>query len=165
MNRLLALGFVLICLAGTEVRADEQAPGLYFAQDKAIVPAVSAGHSKRVGKFAVGHNSTLLAAAERHLGSGKITRLPGNWCRDFINLVAREAGLSLRNSSRRAIDSLGLGLRVSEPRLGDLVVMRHHVTIFAGRENGKIIGLGGNQGKRVRYSVYSPRRIIGFVRI
>lgn len=120
---------------------------------------------------AIGHpteirsRAQLLAVAEGYVGSGKITRAPGPWCRDFVNLVAARAGVRLANHSRRAIDALGLGRRVADPMPGDLVVMRHHVTIYAGRDGGRIVGLGGNQGRRVRYSRYSPRQVVAFVRL
>jgi len=107
----------------------------------------------------------LLAEAQRFEGSGKVTRYRGPWCRDFINLVASRAGYRLANYSRRAIDALHLGRRVADPQPGDLVVMRHHVTIFAGRAGGKIVGLGGNQGRRVRYSHFAPGRVVAFVRL
>lgn len=107
----------------------------------------------------------LLAVAQRYVGRGKFTHYRGPWCRDFVNVVARQAGYHLRNTSRRAIDALSLGHRVSNPQPGDLVVMRHHVTIYAGREAGKVVGLGGNQSHRVRYSTYSARKVLAFVRL
>ena len=108
----------------------------------------------------------LLQVARQFLGSGKITRQPGPWCRDFVNLVARKAGYRLANNSRRAIDALRLGRRVSDPRPGDLVVMRHHVTIFAGYGRRGLIGLGGNQGHGgVTYSSFALGRVVGFVRL
>jgi uncharacterized protein (TIGR02594 family) len=110
-------------------------------------------------------SAPLLAAAQRFLGAGKVTRLPGPWCRDFVNLVAERAGYRLANNSRRAIDALRLGAHVRDPRPGDLAVMRNHVTIVAGRDRGKIIGLGGNQSRRVRYSAYPERRVLAFVRL
>ena len=108
----------------------------------------------------------LLAIAEHYLGAGKFTRQPGPWCRDFINVVARRAGVRLANNSRRAIDALRLGQHVSSPRAGDLVVMRHHVTIFAGYGGRGVLGLGGNQHHgRVSVSSYPARQILAFVRL
>jgi uncharacterized protein (TIGR02594 family) len=107
----------------------------------------------------------LLSIAKRYDGAGKVTRLPGAWCRDFINMVATKAGIHLKNASRRAIDALGLGPHVSSPQPGDLVVMRSHVTIFAGKAGGKIVGLGGNQHHGVRYSGYNPRKVLAYVRV
>ena len=110
-------------------------------------------------------SSQILAEAQRYVGMGKVTRYAGAWCRDFVNLVAARAGYRLANNSRRAVDALHLGVRVSSPQPGDLVVMRHHVTIYAGHDGGRIVGLGGNQGRRVRYSHYSQRRVLAFVRL
>ena len=107
----------------------------------------------------------MLAVARRYLGSGRISRNGGPWCRDFINVVARRAGYRLANNSRRAIDALRLGRRVASPRPGDLAVMRHHVTIFAGWGGGRLIGLGGNQHRSVRYSHFSRRSVVAFVRL
>ena len=107
----------------------------------------------------------LLSVASRYLGAGKVTRMSGPWCRDFINLVASRAGYRLANHSRRAIDALALGRHVSAPHPGDLVVMRHHVTIFAGFGGRGVLGLGGNQGHRVKMSSYPARRVLAFVRL
>jgi uncharacterized protein (TIGR02594 family) len=108
----------------------------------------------------------LLMVASRYLGAGRVSRQRGPWCRDFINTVARRAGYHLANSSRRAIDALRLGHRVASPRPGDLVVMRHHVTIFAGFGGRGLIGLGGNQGHGgVTYSSFSRNRVVGYVRM
>ena len=108
----------------------------------------------------------LLSVASRYVGRGRVTRQGGPWCRDFVNKVASQAGYRLRNTSRRAIDALGLGHRVASPRPGDLVVMRHHVTIFAGYGGRGLIGLGGNQGRGgVSYSSFNPRRVLGYVRM
>lgn len=106
----------------------------------------------------------LLAAARHYLGRGNFTRHAGPWCRDAINVWMRQAGYRLTNNSRRAIDALRLGHRVASPRPGDLVVMRHHVTIFAGWGGRGVIGLGGNQGRRVKYSHFSSRRVVAYVR-
>lgn len=106
----------------------------------------------------------LLAVASHYLGARNFTGV-GKWCRAAINVWARRAGIRLVNNSNRAIDALRLGPHVSNPRPGDLVVMRRHVTIFAGKSGGQIIGLGGNQHKRVQYSRYSPSRVLAYVRV
>jgi len=120
-------------------------------------PAVMGGTSE---------HHPLLDVASRYLGHRRVSRRGGPWCRDFVNTVARQAGYRLANTSRRAIDALSLGHRVSQPQPGDLVVMRHHVTIFAGYGGRGLIGLGGNQGRGgVTYSSYSPRRVLAYVRM
>lgn len=107
----------------------------------------------------------LLAVAKRYIGRGNFTHHGGPWCRDAVNVWLRQAGYHLANNSRRAIDAVRLGHRVSSPRPGDLVVMRHHVTIFAGWGGRGLVGLGGNQGHRVKYSHFSQRQVVAFVRL
>jgi hypothetical protein len=83
-----------------------------------------------------------------------------------VNHVVRKAGLPLADSSRKARDAVRLGRRVSSPKPGDLAVMRSHVTIVAGFEAGRVVGLGGNQcGGRVCVSRYAQSRVIAFIRI
>jgi hypothetical protein len=46
------------------------------------------------------------------------------------------------------------------------MVMRHHVTIFAGYGGRGLIGLGGDQDHgRVTYSSFSRGRVLGYVRM
>lgn len=108
----------------------------------------------------------LLAVASRYVGARNPTGTRGPWCRDFVNYAIRRAGLPLADSSRKARDAVRLGRRVSQPRPGDLAVMRSHVTIVAGFEAGRVVGLGGNQcGGRVCVSRYAQARVIAFIRI
>ncbi len=109
----------------------------------------------------------LLEVASRYVGRfGPSLGLPSRlWCRDFVNFVLAKNGTPPGNHSRRAIDALRLGSRVRDPRPGDLAVMRNHVTIFARFKTGQVIGLGGNQGRRVKLSSYSAARVVGFVRV
>lgn len=107
----------------------------------------------------------LLAVARRYIGRGNFTHHGGPWCRDAVNVWLRQAGYHLADNSRRAIDAVRLGHRVASPRPGDLVVMRHHVTIFAGWGGRGLVGLGGNQGHTVKYSHFNQRRVVAFVRL
>lgn len=118
-------------------------------------------HHRRV--WASG-SANLLHVAQRYMGSRNFTGV-GRWCRAAINHWAALAGKPLANRSNRAIDALALGPHVREPRPGDLAVMRHHVTVFAGWSGGRLIGLGGNQSHRVKYSAFSPRQVLAFVRM
>jgi uncharacterized protein (TIGR02594 family) len=111
-------------------------------------------------------SAPLLAVASRYVGRRNPTGTRGPWCRDFVNHVVRKAGLPLADNSRKARDAVRLGRRVSQPRPGDLAVMRSHVTIVAGFEAGRVVGLGGNQcGGRVCVSRYAQARVIAYVRI
>ena len=109
-------------------------------------------------------SANLLYVAQRYIGSRNFTGV-GQWCRAAINRWAELAGKPLANRSNRAIDALALGPHVRNPVPGDLIVMRHHVTIFAGFDHGRVVGLGGNQGHRVKYSKFSPRGVLAFVRL
>lgn len=109
--------------------------------------------------------SPMLAIAERYLGRGRVTPWNRNWCRDFVNMVMTQAGYHLRNTSGLAIEAVHLGTRVRTPKPGDLVVMRHHVTFFAGYGGRGVLGVGGNQkGRRVSLSSYPFQRIVAYVR-
>jgi len=110
--------------------------------------------------------ATLLNVASRYVGGRNPTGTRGPWCKDFVNHVIRKAGLPLADNSRKARDAVRLGRRVSSPRAGDLAVMRSHVTIVAGFEAGRVVGLGGNQcGGRVCVSRYAQGRVIAYVRV
>jgi hypothetical protein len=109
-------------------------------------------------------SANLLHVAQRYLGSRNFTGV-GRWCRAAINHWAALAGKRLSNRSNRAVDALALGPHVSSPRPGDLAVMRHHVTIFAGWSGDRLIGLGGNQSRRVKYSAFSRRGVLAFIRL
>jgi uncharacterized protein (TIGR02594 family) len=131
------------------------------APARRISPRVRAGEPLRLASAA-----PLLAVASRYVGGRNPTGTRGPWCRDFVNHVVRKAGLPLADTSRKARDAVRLGRRVSQPRPGDLAVMRSHVTIVAGFEQGRVVGLGGNQcGGRVCVSRYAQSRVIAYVRI
>ncbi len=106
-----------------------------------------------------------LRVASAYLGRRNPTGTRGPWCRDFVNHTLRAAGYRVADNSRRARDAVRLGPRVSDPRPGDLVVMRGHVTFFAGYGGRGVLGLGGNQsGGRVSVSSYPASRVIAFIR-
>lgn len=106
----------------------------------------------------------LLEVAEHYVGRGNVTGFNGKWCAAFTNKIMSEAGYK-HNDSLAAIDKLYDGQRVTNPVPGDLVVMRHHVTIFAGFDKmGRIVGLGGNQNHNVNRRVYTMNRVVAFVR-
>jgi uncharacterized protein (TIGR02594 family) len=119
--------------------------------------------ARQVGR-SIGHPE-ILAEARRWLGQGNPTPFREAWCRDFVNMILERAGYRLADRSHLAIAALRLGPRVAEPRLGDLAVMRSHVTFFAGWDGeGAFLGLGGNQRNRVRISRFTRSAVIAFVR-
>lgn len=107
-------------------------------------------------------SSGILAEAESYIGEGNPTGLHGRWCKAFVNMVLRKTGHTVDRSAR-AIDGLHLGYRVSNPQPGDLAVMPHHITFFAGWGGRGFYGIGGNQGRSVRMSNYSTRQVIAFI--
>jgi uncharacterized protein (TIGR02594 family) len=107
--------------------------------------------------------SNVLAEARRYLGRGNVTGSHRAWCADFVNMVLRQTG-HLSSSSGMPQSLLSVGTRTSTPRPGDLVVMRGHVTIFAGYGGRGFVGLGGNQHHRVALSNFSLRSVVAFVR-
>jgi hypothetical protein len=69
-----------------------------------------------------------------------------------------------RASSSGMVNSLlSVGPRVSSPSPGDIVVMRSHVTIFAGFGGKGFYGLGGNQHSRVAMSNFPLRSVVAYV--
>jgi uncharacterized protein (TIGR02594 family) len=107
----------------------------------------------------------VLAEARRWLGQGNPTGKPGAWCAWFASFVLKRTGhRELQNGL--ASSALAYGPRVAEPKPGDLAVMRGHVTFFVGwNARDAFLGLGGNQGHRVRVSRFARRAVIAFVRV
>ncbi len=107
--------------------------------------------------------SDVLSEASRWIGQGNVTGSHRAWCADFANFVLQRTGHHASGSGM--VDSLlGVGRRVATPQAGDLVVMRSHVTIFAGYSGHGFYGLGGNQHHRVAMSNFSMRSVVAFVR-
>lgn len=107
--------------------------------------------------------SNILSTARRYLGLGNVTGSHRPWCADFVNMVLRKTGHETSGSGM-VQSMLHVGHRVSSPRPGDLVVMRGHVTIFAGYGPRGFVGLGGNQHHRVAMSNFPMRSVVAFVR-
>jgi uncharacterized protein (TIGR02594 family) len=108
-------------------------------------------------------SSTVLNEASRWIGHGNVTGSHRAWCADFANFVLRRTGH--RASGSGMVNSmLSVGSRVSQPSPGDLVVMRSHVTIFAGYGGHGFYGLGGNQHHQVAMSNFPLHSVVAFVR-
>ena len=102
----------------------------------------------------------LLASARKYLGARRSpTGFRGPWCGDGLAFFARKVGADVPKNYRLARSWAGAGTH-SAPRVGAVAVMRHHVTIIAQLVPGGFIGLGANQGHRVKYSRYSWRGVI-----
>jgi uncharacterized protein (TIGR02594 family) len=133
-------------------------------RDRRRQPARARTHIQ-IRQYVAASDHPLIAHAQKYLGGRNPTGTKGPWCRDFINHVLKRAGYDVPDKSRRARDAVRLGARVSNPKAGDIVVMRSHVTILVSRTGGVVAGLGGNQcGGRVCVSRYRESRIIAYVR-
>lgn len=96
-----------------------------------------------------------------------------HWCSLFMNWCAHKAGLE-RSYSLGARSWLRVGMGVTEPELGDVVIFwrvsrdswQGHVGLFNGfSRDGRIYCLGGNQGDQVSSTGKSQDRILGYRRL
>lgn len=89
------------------------------------------------------------------------------WCAGYLNSVVQEAGFPIPPKYRAAALGwrwTGTGTRLQGPALGAIMDMKRpgragsgHITFVAGRTaDGRIAGLGGNQGNQVSINRYSP---------
>ncbi len=108
--------------------------------------------------------------AKRYMGlhenkhTGKLKKYMGvnprrtPWCGAFVAVVSKRAGKSVPGGHLRAANWKRVGKAVSlkNARKGDIVVIRtkrgHHVGFYAGRKNGRVQVLGGNQSNMVKIS-------------
>jgi uncharacterized protein (TIGR02594 family) len=117
-------------------------------------------HHARIGHPMELPGGALLEAARRYEG---LRHSPdgfrGQWCGSFLGAVARRVGKPVPRDFRLARAWARVG-RPSAARVGAVVVFRHHVTLLVRIVPGGFIGLGGNQGHRVRESRFSWRGVI-----
>ncbi len=94
------------------------------------------------------------------------------WCSAYINWCAIQEGLPY-SGKLTARSWLNVGQKVTEPKLGDLVVYwrgspdgwKGHVGIFIREEKGVIYTLGGNQRNQVNITAYSSERLLNYIRL
>ena len=131
----------------------------------ATLPAGAREWHRPVGAGAPLELHPVLQIAMRFEGMGKVTGLPGAWCRDFVNMVLSRAGVRLADHSRIAGDALRLGARTNSPRPGDLAVMRGHVGFVVADNGAQVTIISGNWGKRVARATLPRWAFVAFVRI
>ena len=108
--------------------------------------------------------------AKRYMGlherkhTGKLRKYIGvnprstPWCGAFVATVSKRAGKRVPSGHLRAANwkRIGKGVSLKNARKGDLVIIRtkrgHHVGFYAGRKNGRVQVLGGNQSNMVKIS-------------
>ena len=105
-----------------------------------------------------------MGASSRQVG----VPYPDLWCADFVNFILRRTGHPTTNS-RAAKSFLEYGKRISDPRVGAIVVLTRaknggHVGIVRGTDGaGNIIVISGNHGNKVSESMYPKSRVLGYV--
>lgn len=92
------------------------------------------------------------------------------WCAGFVGGVLEECGIKSSRSARaRSYETWGIPIAV--PILGAVAVLdrgprsngKGHVTFIAGRHlDGRLMGLGGNQGDSVNIKPFEPSRVISY---
>lgn len=108
--------------------------------------------------------------AKRYIGlherkhTGKLKKYIGvnprstPWCGAFMATVSKRAGKAVPAGHLRAANwkRVGKGISLKNARKGDIVVIRtkrgHHVGFYAGRKDGRVQVLGGNQSNMVKVS-------------
>lgn len=139
----------------------------------------------------VGGNTAIVAQAKKYIGLSersnrktlgrwlssklrmRIDPAVTPWCAAFVNAILSEVGLPTSGSNLGS-SFTRYGRKVSDPKPGDIVVLRAsrngrgHVGIYVGMEmRGKrkfVKLLGGNQSNRVQISSYDARRIVAIRR-
>jgi uncharacterized protein (TIGR02594 family) len=128
--------------------------------------ASSAGPNSAGSGGGGGGGSSVLAIARGYLG-GNPTGRRRLWCAYFMNLVERKAGRS-GTGSGMARSYASYGRRVSNPRPGDIAVLRRkgggHVGYVMSTSGNKVTLISGNYGRKVGIGTYPRSRVVAFVR-
>ena len=110
--------------------------------------------------------SNAISIARGYLG-GNPTGRKRLWCAYFMNLVEKKAGRA-GTGSGMARSYASYGRRVSDPRPGDIAVMRRkgggHVGYVLSVSGSKVTLISGNYGKKVGIGSYPRSRVVAFVR-
>jgi len=128
------------------------------------------GTEEIVGKK---HNPEVLKYAKDTKIAG-ITTDEIAWCSTFVNWVAWKAGLQYSGKAN-ARSWLNVGIKVTEPEPGDIVVFwrespqswKGHVGIYIGVsfDKKRVYSLGGNQGNRVSVTGYRMDTVLSYQRL
>ena len=123
------------------------------------------------------HETSGSAATERIVEYAEHTTLKATsdevaWCSSFANYIVDTAG-DKGTHSAAARSWLDWGVVLSEPHCGCIVIIdRHdasnpnaaHVTFFVAEDftTGNLQCIGGNQGDRVKMSVFPKSKVLGY---
>ena len=152
--------------AGGRGPADPTAePEPVAAAESAPAPAAEAAPPEP----SADERSAVVAEAERWLGSRNMTGKRGPWCAHFASYVLEKTGhRPLANGL--VASALAYGRRLSEPKVGALVVVNTrvghaaHVGFVANvNEDGSIELISGNWARRVSDSTVSRRSVVAIV--
>ncbi len=90
------------------------------------------------------------------------------WCAAFANAAIVQAG-GKGTGSNAASSFMGWGTATTQPKVGDIVVLRPqsrgatgHVGFVAGFGDGTVQIFGGNQSNSAKVSTYSTREVVGY---
>lgn len=171
---------------------DDMAPSDVAYLEQQLSGEVKKATGRAIGREAVasmGDMSDVIKVAQNTLGmneteqrealaeffkNGGINLDPSTqaWCAAWANGAL--AGLGIQGTgSAMARSFLEWGMEVSDPQMGDVVVLSRgdpngwegHVGFFMGYDDkGNILVLGGNQSDAVNVQAYSANRLLGFRR-
>lgn len=88
------------------------------------------------------------------------------WCGVAAGHWIRSCGYRVPRSPWRARAWLDWGLEIDEPCIGAVAIYSRkgggHVNFLVGQTpDGRLLGIGGNQGNRVSIAAFDPARLIG----
>jgi uncharacterized protein (TIGR02594 family) len=83
------------------------------------------------------------------------------WCSAFVNWCITQAGLK-GTGSAAASSWLAWGKKLTQPRLGCIVVFNHHVGFYTGAAGSHFLLLGGNQSNAVNKENKSPSEVLAY---
>lgn len=94
-----------------------------------------------------------------------------NWCSAFITSIEKKSGRN-GTGSLAARSYLKYGTETKSPKEGDIVVFwrvarnswQGHVGYYIDEDKNRILVLGGNQDKSVKYKWYSKSRLLSYRR-
>ena len=155
--------FFLALFVVSRARADETTGEFFIRQsnhpafpDRSVVKrSLTTGAPMRLS------GAAMLDEARRYLGAGNPTGFRGAWCGAFMAMIARQTGHAIPANPLLARSWARAG-RPTDPAIGAVAVMPHHVGQVVALEPGRVKLLGGNQRHRVTENWYPTRRFIAF---
>lgn len=129
---------------------------------------------KYYGQEAIAGDQTNAVIQEfyRQAGHSEIKGDDTAWCSAFMIAIMKECGYPY-SSSLLARSWLNVGIEVTEPQLGDVVIFWRiakeglfgHVGLYITEDKGMIYTLGGNQKNSVCIAPYAKSQVLGYRRL